>query len=69
MCQDKLIANSHEYEKHLEKNHGVMFGLNEIKKAGKKDEVFPPKEEPKTENEEAEQEMIWIELVEMKYLP
>ena len=44
LCQKKLIVKSREYSKHLEKQHGVIFGVKEILKAG--DNYFLPNEEP-----------------------
>ena len=67
LCQEQL--NSCEYDKHLEKKHGVIFGVKDIKKAGESNK------EPNHENEEAEPELSWTdsdtvkELVKMKYLP
>ena len=77
LCQEKLIVKSCEYDKHLEKQHGVIFGLKEIKKAGeqKQDEIVTPKKETNHENGEAEPAIIGTDadtvkdLVEMKYLP
>ena len=75
LCQEKLIVKSCEYNKHLENQHGVIFGLKEIKKAGERDKIVVPNEELKNQNEEAEPEIFGIdadtvkELVEMKYLP
>ena len=68
LCQEKLIVKSCEYREHLEKQHGVLFGVKEIMKAGEK--YILPNEEP----EEAELEVIRTdadtvkELVEMKLL-
>ena len=69
LCQEQL--NSCEYDKHLEKKHGVIFGVKDIKKAGESNK------EPNHENEAAEPELsrtdadtvTVMELVEMKYLP
>ena len=55
LCQEKLIVKSCEYSKHLEKQHGVIFGVKEILKAG--DKYFLPNEEPDHETMEAEQEV------------
>ena len=71
LCQE--IVKSCEYDKHLEKQHEVKFGLKEIKKAGEKNEIVP-KEEPNNSNEEAERDINKTdadtvkELVEMKHL-
>ena len=54
LCQ--LIVKSCEYRKHLEKQHGVIFGVKEIMKAGEK--YILPNEEPNPEAEEAEPEVI-----------
>ena len=76
LCQEKLIVKSSEYDKHLEKQHKVMFGVKEIKKAGEKDETVSqvlPKEEH--HDDEAEPLIIGTdaetvkEIVEMKFLP
>ena len=75
LCQEKLIVKSCEYDKHLENQHGVIFGLKEIMKAGERDKIVVPNEELKNQNEEAEPEIFGTnadtvkELVEMKYLP
>ena len=75
LCQEKLIVKSCEYDKHLENQHGAIFGLKEIKKAGERDKIVVPNEELKNQNEEAEPEIFGTdadtvkELVEMKYLP
>ena len=72
LCQEQL--ESCEYNKHLEKAHRVIFGLKDIKKAGKKVKSNPLNTEPDHENEEAEPETIRKdadtvkELIEMKYL-
>ena len=55
-CQQKLIVKTCEYRKHLEKQHGVIFGVKEIMKVG---------EEPQVMNTDAD---IVKELVEMKFL-
>ena len=74
LCQEKLIVKSCEYNKHLEKEHGVIFGAKEIMKAGEKYQSTPPNEEPDHETGEAEPKVIRTdadtvkELVEMKYL-
>ena len=44
LCQEQL--NSCDYDKHLEKKHGVIFGVKDIKKAGESNE-----EGPRHENE------------------
>ena len=44
LCQE--IVNSSEYNKHLEKQHGVIFGVKEIMKEGGKYQSFQPDEEP-----------------------
>ena len=73
-CQEKLIVKSCEYNKHLEKEHGVIFGAKEIMKAGEKYQSTPPNEEPDHETGEAEPEIfrsdadVVKEMVEMKYL-
>ena len=73
LCQEKLIVKSCDYSKHLEKQHGVIFGVKEIMKAGEKYQSILPNEEPDHEIEEAEPEIIRTdadivkELVEMKY--
>ena len=70
LCQE--IVKSCEYNKHLEKQHGVIFGLKEIIKAGEKSQSSRLNEEPKTV--EAEPKIIRTdadtvkEMVEMKYL-
>ena len=46
LCQEKLIVKSCEYREHLEKQHGVIFGVKEIMKAGDKYQNIPPNEEP-----------------------
>ena len=72
LCQD--IVKRCEYNKHLEKQHGVIFGAKEIMKAGEKYQSTPPNEEPDHETWEAEPKVIRTdadtvkELVEMKYL-
>ena len=72
LCRE--IVKSSEYSKHLEKQHGVIFGVKEIIKAGEKGENSPQNEEPDHETGEAEPEIVWTdadtvkELVEMKYL-
>ena len=58
LCQEKLIVKSCEYDKHIEKQHGVIFGLKEIKKAGKMNESAPLNEEPDIEKEELEPEIV-----------
>ena len=63
-----LDVKSCEYNNHLEKQHGVIFGGKDIKVAGK------TKKEPDYENENAEPEIAKTdadtvkELVEMKFL-
>ena len=77
LCQEKLIVKSSEYDEHLEKQHGVIFGLKEIKKAGKKHENIKSKDKTNiNENEEAadleingKDADLVKELVEIKYLP
>lgn len=54
LCQKQL--ESCEYNNHLEKQHRVIFGVKDIKKAGKKDESDPINKEPDYKNEEAEPE-------------
>ena len=74
LCQEKLIVKSCEYSKHLEKQHGVIFGVKEIKNAGEKYQKCPSSEEPDHETGEAEPEIVRTdadtvkEMVEMKYL-
>ena len=74
LCKEKLNVKSLGYEKHLEKQHGVIFSVKEIMKAGEKYQSFQPNEEtdhktgeaePKTNRTVAE---TVTELVEMKYL-
>ena len=61
-----------EYNKHLEKQHRLIFGLKEIMKAGDKSQSSLLNEEPETG--EAEPKIIRTdadtvkEMVEMKYL-
>ena len=50
LCQEQL--ESCEYNKHLEKQHRVIFGVKDIKKARKKYESDPPNIEPDYEDEE-----------------
>ena len=75
LCQEQLIEKSCEYDKHLEKQHGVIFGAKEIKKAGGKVESVPISEEYNNEIDPVEQTVNVTdadtvkELVEMKYLP
>ena len=75
LCQEKLIVKSCEYDQHLEKQHGVIFGLKELRKAGIMKQSAPLNAEPDIENEEFEPEIVGTdadtvkELVEMKYLP
>ena len=63
-----------EYDMHLEKLHGVIFGVKEIKKAGEKCQSFPLVEEPYNETAEAEVKETRTDadtvkdLVEMKFL-
>ena len=72
LCQE--FVKSCEYDKHLEKLHGVIFGVKEIRKAGEKRQCFPPVEEPGHETAETEMKETRTdadtvkELVEMKYL-
>ena len=74
LCQEKLIVKSCEYSKHLEKQHGAIFGVKEIMKAEEKYQSILPNEEPDREIEEAETKIIRTdadtvkELVEIKYL-
>ena len=74
LCQEKLIVNSCEYSNHLEKQHGVIFGVKEIMKAGEKYQSIPSNEEPDHETGEAESNVFRTdaetvkELVEMKFL-
>ena len=42
LCQE--VLKSCEFDEHLEKLHGVIFGLKEIKKAGQKCQSLPPEE-------------------------
>ena len=71
LCQE--IVKSCEYSKHLEKQHGAIFGLKEIMKAGEKSQSSPLNEE-QPETEEAEPNKVRTdadtvkEMVEMKYL-
>ena len=63
-----------EYKRHLEKHHGVIFGMKEIMKEGEKNQSFPPNEEPDQETRQPEPKTfrtdadIVKEMVEMKYL-
>ena len=71
LCQE--FVKSCEYDKHLEKLHGVIFGVKEIKKVGERFQSFPPDKEPVHETAEAELKVktdadTVKELVEMKYL-
>ena len=72
LCQE--IVKVCEYSKHLEKQHGVIFGVKEIKKAGEKYQKCPSNEEPDHETGEVEPEIVRTdadtvrEMVEMKYL-
>ena len=61
LCQ--LIVKSCEYRKHLEKQHGVIFGAKEIMKAGEKSSPIN-EEQPKVRTDADTVK----ELVEMKYL-
>ena len=69
LCQKKV--NRCEYNKHLEKKHGVIFGGKEIKKAAEKFQCVPPNDH---ETGETETKMVRTdadrvkELVEMKYI-
>ena len=68
LCQE--IVKVCEYNKHLEKLHGVIFGMKEILKTGEKYQ----NEESDPETEETEPEIVRTdadtvkEMVEMKYL-
>ena len=70
LCKEKLIVKSCEYSKHMEKQHGVIFGVKEILKTGEKYQ----NEESDPETEETEPEIVRTdadtvkEMVEMKYL-
>ena len=72
LCQEKLNVKSLEYTKHLEKQHGVIFGVKEIMKEGGKYQSFQPNGEPG----QGEGELKFIrtdadtvkEMVEVKYL-
>ena len=72
LCQE--IVEDCEYNEHLEKQHGVIFGVKEIKNAGEKYQKCPSNKEPDPETGEAEPEIVRTdadtvkELVEMKYL-
>ena len=70
LCQK--IVKSCNYNKHLEKQHGLIFGLNKIKKAGEKNQGVPPNNH---ETGEAEPKIISMtdadtvkNMVETKYL-
>ena len=70
LCLEKVIVKSCEYNNHLEKQHGIIFGVKDIKKADKS------KKEPDLGYGKAEQEIssrtdadTVKELVEMKFLP
>ena len=71
LCQE--VLKSCEYDEHLEKLHGVIFGLKEIKKARGKCQSLPP-EEPDNETGETEPQINRTdadtvkELVNMRYL-
>lgn len=71
LCQEEL--KSCEYDKHLEKQHGVIFGLKDIKKSGEKYESVSLNNEPDYENEEPKIERTDAdtvkEIVEKKFLP
>ena len=73
LCQEKLIVKNCEYYKHLERQHGVIFGVKNIMKVGKKYQSFQPNEEFHYETGEAESKIIRTdadtvkEMVEMKY--
>ena len=76
LCQEQL--KSFEYNKHLEMQHGVIFGEKDIKKVGIKDERVPLNQVSGYENGEPEPEIPEItrtdadtvkNLVEMKFLP
>ena len=72
LCQE--IVKVCEYNEHLEKQHGVIFGVKEIKMAGDKYQKCPSNEEPDHETGEVEPEIVRTdaetvkEMVEMKYL-
>ena len=74
LCQEKLIVKSCEYSKHLEKQHGVFFGVKEIIKAGDKYQNCLPYQEPVHETGEGEPKIVRTdadtvkEMVEMKFL-
>ena len=69
LCQ--MIVDDCEYKKHLEKQHGVIFGMKEIMGVGEKS---PYNEEPDHETGEAQPVIVRTdadtvkEMVEMKYL-
>ena len=73
LCQEKLMKSC-KYSKHLKNQHGVIFGVKKIRKAGDKYQNFLLNEEPDHETREAEPEIVRTdadtvkELVEMKYL-
>ena len=72
LCQE--IVKVCVYNKHLEKQHGVIFGVKEIKKAGEKYQKCPSNKEPNHETEGVEPEIVRTDadtvkkLVEVKYL-
>ena len=72
LCQE--IVEVCEYNEHLEKQHGVIFGVKEIMNAGEKYQKCPSNKEPDPETGEVEPEIVRTdadtvkELVEMKYL-
>ena len=74
LCQEKLNVKSCEYSEHLEKQHGVIFGVKEIMKEGDKYQSIPPSEETGHETGKAEPTLCRTdadtvkEMVEMKYL-
>ena len=76
LCQDQL--KSFKYDKHLEKQHGIIFGVKDIKKAGNKYESVPLNKDPDNEKEKPEPEAPKTtrtdadtvkNLVEMKFMP
>ena len=76
LCQEQL--KSCKYDMHLEKKHGVIFGVKDIKKAGNKYESVPLKKDPDNEKEKPKPEIQKItrtdadtvkNLVEMKFMP
>ena len=76
LCQEQ--QKSCKYDKHLEKQHGVIFGVKDIKKAGNKYESVPLKKDPDNEKEKPGPEIPKTtrtdadtvkNLVEMKFMP